>query len=786
MAVTPPSHDMLECYRQAEALIGANLSDIVLNETISPNWVMPGSSFWYRRQTESGCAYVRVEKGEKTPAFDHTRVANAVRAAGGTACAENLDVVSIDFGGSVIVRASGVRYTVPWAGDRVDEIAEDAELQKLLLKSPDGRQAVLGRGHDLVLIDSTNGIERQLTDDGEEGFSWSAPPDTALTGIARQRQGSLAFMPWGWTWSPDGQHLVGGRTDERHVALYPFLESVPQDGSFRPKVWRVRQPLVGEPAARFEAWIIDVASGRKTAVPLPTDRIETLGGFEPLGWSDDAQHFIATVTVDNGRQIRLIEVSVLTGITRTIVEERSVGFLNLNADLYKAPSVRLIAGGRELIWFSQRSGWGHLYRYDMFSGALLNPVTEGEWAVRDIIHIDEARRRVFFTAGGREDGDPYFRYMYRVDFDGSDLTLLTPERADHLIDGAPVPIMARLYGRPLPPSVISPDGSMFVASHSTVRSPGATVLRSAEDGRLISVLEEPDDGALLATGWRPPEPFVQKASDGITDVHGVIYRPLLRIGSPVPVIDAIYGGPQMAVVPHNYRAARGPVGGYGPVQLVAMGFAVVVLDARGTPLRSLTFQNAGYENFVDIGLDDHIAVLDQLCRQDASLDPKRIGVCGHSFGGLLSARAILRRGDVYKVAVSSAGSHNLHAMYDGARPYLPPPDFGDQSTIKTVEQAVPENYLIFDNARFAHLLSGKLLLAYGDLDENALPAATLMLIDALTKANRTYDLVYMPNRSHGFVMESYFIRRTWDYFVTHLTGVDPPENYEFGKADEKH
>ncbi|MFO1287431.1 MAG: prolyl oligopeptidase family serine peptidase [Rubrivivax sp.] len=310
-----------------------------------------------------------------------------------------------------------------------------------------------------------------------------------------------------------------------------------------------------------------------------------------------------------------------------------------------------------------------------------------------------------------------------------------------------------------------------------------SVLRSAQDGAILLALETADASKLYATGWRAPEPFVAKAADGVTDLHGVIYRPHSDASGPVPLIDGIYGGPQVTVTPHNFRAARIGLGGQGRGALAAMGAAVMVVDGRGTPLRSKAFHDAGYAAFADTCLDDHVAVLKQLCARDATLDADRIGVYGHSFGGYTSARALLRHPDVYKVGVSSAGSHNLHGMYNGLNGgAVPPADYGNGMRVKPARDAIPDNYRALDNAVLAANLRGKLLLAYGDMDENAFPAVTLQLCDALNRANRSYDLLCFPNGVHGFSAGPYFIRRLWDYFVEHLFGEKPPPNYAIGST----
>jgi dipeptidyl aminopeptidase/acylaminoacyl peptidase len=370
--------------------------------------------------------------------------------------------------------------------------------------------------------------------------------------------------------------------------------------------------------------------------------------------------------------------------------------------------------------------------------------------------------------------------VYRVDIDGQNLTLLSPEAADHMVDGPPESLLARIFGMARPASAISPDGSVFIDSWSTVSTPGTTVLRSTDDGRIIAPLEEADASALYETGWRPPEPFVAKAADGVTDLYGAIYRPHGGTSGAVPVVTAIYGGPQIVVAPHNFAAGRFGVGYHGRAAFAALGFAVVVVDGRGTPLRSKAFQDAGYEASGDVCLDDHVEVLRQLCERDPTLDGDRIGVYGHSAGGYTSARAILRHPDVFKVAFSSAGSHNFHGLYYAGGGPLP--DYGNDVRLKPDAGAVPENYRELDNGVLAANLKGKLLLAYGDMDENAFPAVTLQLCAALNQANRSYDLLYIPNGTHFYLAEPYFLRRQWDYFVEHLMHQTPPRDYSIGKG----
>lgn len=771
---------IFERYQAAEALLDTTLAPLVLNEDIHPHWI-GDHDFWYSRQRSDGCEYVLVIGGAPRAAFDHVAIASALSAAIKKAVDPwTLVVENISPDGVVILEAEERRWR--WSDEKgVQDLGPVDTPQPGVLISPDERHGLLARADNLYLRTLATGEESQLTNDGEPYFSWGKFPDAGLLAVVRQRHG-LQFPPFGWTWSPDGAFLVGGRLDERDVEPYPFLESVPQDGGLRPKTYMVRQALTGEPNPIFTACAIEVETGRQIPISLPSELASAISSIEPIAWSPDSRRVFFAVVLDDACEARLLDVDVATGVVRTLISEKIDGFINIGSELYAKPNIRILENGQDAIWYSQRTGFGHLHRYNLVTGELTHTLTSGDWVVRDILKVDEASGRVFFTAAGRESDNPYLRRVYRVDFDGTDLTLLTPEEADHTLNGAPTALIELLLGVRVPPSMLSPDSTVLIDSYSTVSMPGKTVLRSTQDGSILTPLETADASALFAQGWRAPEPFVAKAADGITDLFGVIHRPYLPQNGCAPVIEAIYGGPQLAVTPHNFAAARRSLSGYGCAAFAALGFAVVVVDGRGTPLRSKAFHDAGYLAFADTCVDDHAAVLRQLCAKDETLDPNRIGIYGHSFGGYTAARAILSHPEIYKAAVSMAGVHNLHAIYRSMSTITAAPDYGGGSHEKPDHSAIPENFRFLDNCQLAGNLKGKLMLVYGDMDENVFPALTLQFCDALNKANRSYDLLYLPNRAHAFVSDPYLIRRLWDYFVEHLTSCDPPANYAIGEG----
>ena len=408
---------------------------------------------------------------------------------------------------------------------------------------------------------------------------------------------------------------------------------------------------------------------------------------------------------------------------------------------------RAINDGRERIWSSERDGWNHFFLYDTQTGAVKNQITKGDWVIRAIDYVDEKARVLYFSAGGRESGrDPYLRAVYKVNLDGSGLTLLTSENADHAVS-------------------FSPDGKYFVDAFSRVDLPTVSVVRSAQDGHIVMPLEKADVSKLTAMGWKFPEPFKAKAADGQTDLYGVIWRPTnFDPSKKYPVVENIYTGPQGAFVPKTFAAY------HNQQQAIAeLGFITVFVDGRGTALRSRPFRAFAYHNLgFGAGGDDHITVFKQMAAKYPYMDLTRVGVWGHSAGGYDSTHAILTHPEFYKVAVSSAGCHDNRM---------------DKATWNEQWMGWPvdKNYEEVSNYTLAPHLRGKLFLAHGDVDENVPMPATIKLVDALVKSNKDFDFLIMPNRPHGFGNDPYFVRRRWDYFVKNLLGVDPPSDFQIGR-----
>ena len=409
----------------------------------------------------------------------------------------------------------------------------------------------------------------------------------------------------------------------------------------------------------------------------------------------------------------------------------------------------VIPASNQVIWYSQRDDWGHLYLYDLKTGNLKRHLTEGNWNVLQVLRLDEEGRSIVFTGAGREEGDPYFQYLYSIDMDGSgDVKLLTPENSNHSV-------------------TLSPSGQYFIDSYSTPVVPPVIKLRDRE-GRELLMLEKADISLLIEAGWQPPVPFSVKARDGVTDIYGLLFKPTdFDPAQKYPIINSIYPGPQTGSVgSRSFSASRGD-----RQALAELGFIVVSIDAMGTPMRSKSFHAAYYGNMGDNGLPDQITGMKQLAERYPWIDIDRVGIYGHSGGGFASTDAILRYPDFFKVAVSGAGNHDNRNYED---------DWGEKWQGLLVTN--PDGSTSYDNQAnqlLAKNLKGKLLLAHGTMDSNVPMYNTLLVVNELIAANKDFDLILFPNRSHGFSGEGYMTRRRWDYFVRHLMGAEPPKEFTF-------
>jgi dipeptidyl-peptidase 4 len=742
-------------YRRAEQFLGWNTNLMVAGDVVAPVWLDDGNRFWYRNKIKAGTEFTMVDPvaNTKRPVFDHSRLAAAMSMAKDTAYEPHkLPFTTFNFakGRPNVIEFVGARRR--WTCDISVYTCTHADTLPSVNRyvgSPDSTMEVFTSNHNLWLRrKGVSNDSTQLTTDGVEFWSYGTtmPRPSQLQNL---RVGASPPPPRAQVrWSPDSKKLAVYRTDERNVEHMHYISYTPQ----RPRHFSQPYALPGDSVVPLpNIHIIDIATKKNIPLKLTPKPNQLQLGGSPLDsmWTRDSKRINFSYLTRGSKGLYLVEADAETGAVRVVAGDSAKTWVETNPQ--GRPSWLVTDDGNDAIWWSERDGWPHIYRFDARTGQLRNQVTNGAWSSGDVLFVDQVKKLVYFTGRGREDGLWYNARLYRVGFDGTGLTLLTPEDANHNIR-------------------FSPSGRYVVDTYSTFDKPPVTVLRNAFDGTVIRKLEEADLSRLLAIGWKPGQVFSAKARDGVTDIYGVMWLPSnFDANKKYPVIENIYPGPQVGSVGQWAWSS-----GSENKSLAELGFVVIQLDHLGTPLRSKAFHDNYYGNFIDNGLPDHIAALKQLGARHPFMDLDRVGIYGHSGGGFASTDAILRFPEFYKVAVSGAGNHdNRSYNIYWAEKY--------QGLMKRDTVRNSDNFATSANKSYARNLQGKLLLMHGDMDDNVHPAMTIQMVDELIKANRDFDLIIAPNRNHG-LNEPYFIRRRWDYFVTHLMGGTPPKQYEIAPA----
>ncbi len=764
-----PAHALQAAdYQRAERVHDSHLRGALRNASVLPNWLADGR-FWYEREDAQGrrqAVLVDPAHATRQILFESTALDAAVASLGTSgprlrlASVQVLDEgLRLRFSGEAAIDCQWPR----WHCARSQHATPPADA----LPSPDGEAWLQVRDHNLWL-QRAGTAPQALTTGGEAGHGYGVLPDFSLRGIPR-RQGRMPTRPFAVSWSPEGHFVAGIRYDERALQDYPYLESSPTD-SARPRVHAVKLGLLGDTRqVRDSLYVIDSRNGQQRDIALP-EGWNTLSEGGVLGW-DGGRLYAAIAHFGTPRRLRLVEIDASSGALRTVLEEASDTRLQLNVYSYSRPAVAILPGQDTAVWFSQRDGWGHLYRVRLSDGKVLRQLTRGQWAVRDLLGVDAAGGWAYFSAGGVDGGDPYVRGLYRVSLRGGPIQRLAADDNDHLADAG----SGALFGG-RSPQAVSPRGDYLVDTVSSLAQPPRTVLRASDDGREVMVLETADDSAIVAAGWRPPRRERLLAADGHTPIFATVYLPRdYRDDGRFPVIDAMYGGSFISNAPVTYAEAVSALNPVSRASLAELGFVVVSIDARGTGGRDKAFHDSSFLHGADVQLDDHVAALRQLGERYRGIDLQRVGIYGHSFGGYSAARALLRYPAFYKVGVASAGSHNFQGMYGGAIHGMDRL-FGGVLPAPAIADGVPPPFAGLDNAALAGNLRGHLMLVYGELDENAPPALTLQLAAALNKAQREYDLLYLARQDHElFRNDATYTHRMWDYFVRHLAGQQPPD-----------
>lgn len=800
----------LEDYRRAQGL-EAKARGLVVNAPGAVTWIAESDHFWYPRQVKGGTEFVLVDAKAETKrlAFDHDKLAAAISKATGqtytalalpfvprppgrggrpaTATSAPLSFIdgekAIQFGvkGS-LYRCTLAHYECSKHGAVPEPLADGRRAPQYdnpegpggdpvdgleyLPPPQDGRERQAGRGQRACAARSETHVREQRRAPLAMGVQFAAPEPAEVcasfdgkweafiqnSNVFLKRAGGATAEPLSYdgsegnyytfrsiAWSPDSKKLVAYRTRPGYDRQVHYLQSSPTD-QIQPKHLTISYRKPGDAVDIAYPVLFDLET--KKATEIDRGLFPNPYSLSSPVWWKDSRGFTFEYNQRGHQVYTVIEVDAGAGRARPLIQETTKTFFyynNIGPGLSAGRRFRRdIEDGKEIIWASERDGWEHLYLYDGLTGKVKSQITKGDWLVRNVSFVDDERRQIYFEAGGMVPGqDPYFTQSYRINFDGSGLTKLTEADGMHTV-------------------TFSHDHKYYVDSWQRVDLPPVAQLRRVSDQKVIMDLGRGDATALLEAGFHFPEVFVAKGRDGKTDIWGTITRPMnFDSSKKYPVIENIYAGPQGSFVPKTFSAVS-------PDQALAeLGFIVVHIDGMGTSNRSKAFHDVAFKNLGDAGLPDRILWHKAVAAKYPYYDITRVGIFGTSAGGQSALGALLFHPEFYKVAVTNSGCHDNR-----------------MDKIWWNEQWMswplgPE-YAASSNVDNAHRLEGKVLIIAGEMDSNVDPASSLQVVNALVKAHRHFDMLYIPGQNHGVgILATEHYRD--DYFVHTLLGVEPPD-----------
>lgn len=728
----------LKDYQEAEKWLWSNIDNKIYNSNISPNWIGEGDSFWYSTKTRKGQEYflVDIKKKKKNHLFDHEKMASMLS----IVLNKEYGTYGLKLSQIILNSDKTISFQIDTSILRVSlsdySLIKQEKIKisnKTELASPDKKKIAFIKDYNIYLKKVGENSEKQLSTDGNPLLSYGTSISWYF--VKNESANQRDQFEINASWSPDSRYLICAKYNRKYAKSLYMYQSSPKDG-FRAEIHSYERPIAGDKdLTRISYTIFDTETGTKIKCDLPENGVFLEYGFR---WLNNTKAY--TTRYYRGYQKReLLELDIITGKSRIIISESSETYVDPNMLVY-----HLTKESKEVIWSSEKEGWHQLYLYDYATGKLKNKITTGEYVVREICKVDEKKRKIYFRACGKEQGDPYYNYLYTVNFDGSGLKLLSPENAYHICS-------------------ISPNTKYIFDNYSRVDLPDKFVIRSSKNGKLIMKVDETDIEDIVKMGWQVPEMYTVKARDNKTDIYGVIYRPFnLDSKKRYPVIDGTYSGPHTIRSPKTFRRALVNM----DVPMAQLGFVIVTVDGLGSAFRSKEFHDFSYKNLGDIGCEDHIKAIKGLSVKYPYMDIENVGIYGHSAGGYDSTHALLIHPEFYKAGVSSAGNHD----HRSAKAWWPELYMGFP---------VDKHYDEQSNFFLADKLEGKLLLVHGNMDNNVNPAASMRMADALITANKDFELLMIPGCDHGSVYyNKYFLRKRWDFFVKHLMHKETPKKYQ--------
>ena len=768
---------------------------MVFSTDVRPNWFKNSDKFWYTYKTTKGTEYYIVDPaaGTKRKVWDMGRLAAQISAITRDPFdaqhlpIEKLELVDNDKAFEFEIKTSVMvpkkakpgdskpakgkekkvfRFRWDIASGKLTDITEqekEKEYPRWASISPDGKYAVYGKNYNLWYMDMANLkkamenekdstiVEFQLTKDGCKEFPYAG---RGMYG-GNHEEDTTKRTGASLAWSPDSKHFAITRSDMRNVKELWVIDVLANP---RPKLEGYKYQMPGEPGPKAHMYVFDFENKSSKTINIDAFKDQSVSlmrkpvtitertyeKYVPAEWMGDNGNFYFTRQSRDQKRVDICHVNIASGECKVILHEELNTYVETRG-------VEFFNNDSEFVFWSERDGWAHLYLYSA-DGTLKNQITRGEYHVDQILGVDPAKRVVYFTACGKEDGiNPYYMYAYSANLDGSNVKLLNKGDYDNKV-------------------TMNDNHRYFVNNYSRVDCTPKTALYD-NTGRKIMDLEEADLSQLFARGYKFPEIFTVKAGDGITDLYGVMYKPFDFDSTKLyPIIEYVYPGPQTEANNSSWSKGMDRID-----RLAQLGFIVVTVGNRGGhPNRSKWYHNFGYGNLRDYGLEDKKVAVQQLAARHPFINGNKVGIHGHSGGGFMSTAAILKYPDFFTAAVSCAGNHD-NSIYNR---------WWSEQHHGVLEEVSEKGdttfkYSINTNQQLAKNLKGNLLLVHGDIDNNVHPGNTIRVVDALIRANKRFQMLILPGQRHAFGdMTEYFFWRMADHFCEYLIGDSQKEEID--------
>ncbi|WP_299556335.1 prolyl oligopeptidase family serine peptidase [Seonamhaeicola sp.] len=721
----------LEDYNRAVSFTHGNIyNKAVFNLNTKANWFENGKGFWFIDYSKRGKVYkeVKFNNLKVVSLFNHEKLANALADfLDKEVEPNNLKLSNIEYENerTLVFNTFGKQFTLLLESYQIQlrEEEKKADAKKFEIKSPNGKWIAYTKDYNLFIKSTVTSEVHQLSFDGKKNYEYAS-----YYGWYDKMEGERGERPkhFSVNWSQDSKWLATNLIDLQNAEKMYLLDwSI--DSLYKPKLLSYYRGSPGDTTmVHVKPVFYNIEKKQEVKTQLPKN---THINSVSIQWTDKSGVILANYRPRGFKNEFVKEVDLNTATERTLIQEIS----DTNVDNFRFWTIK---DKEKIIFLSERSGWRQLYSLDLKTEEII-PLTNGNYYINDISHIDEDDGIVYFLASGKEEeNNPYHQQLYKVTLKGK-TTLLTSEKLHHQVS-------------------FSKDGAYFVDNFSAVNVPTKTVLRASKNGEILVHLTEADASEVEEKGWLAPEPFQLIAKDGKTTIYGAIWKPSnFNASNSYPIIDATYTGPHTQRFPKSFDVA------FYNQSLSELGFIVMQVDGLGSSGRSKAFHNHSYKNMGN-NLEDHVLAIKHLGEKNSWIDIDRVGIFGHSAGGYDTGRAMTAFPDFYKVGVASSGDHDFRMekawwpeMYQG--------------------WPIDETYENVSNITNAKNLKGKLLLVHGGLDDNVNPSATFKFAEALINADKEFDLLILPSQRHGYVGKhrDYFIKKRWNYFVEHLLGEKP-------------